>query len=47
MWRDRYWLTKEAALTILRFETGQNFGYDANAWSKWFNDNPDFEFKQH
>jgi uncharacterized membrane protein YkvA (DUF1232 family) len=43
-WGDRYWLTKEQALKILKFKTRQDFGYDVKAWRKWFDDNPDFEF---
>lgn len=42
-WRDRYWLTKENALKILRQETGQDFGYDVDAWRNWFNEHPEFE----
>jgi hypothetical protein len=41
---DRYWLTKEKALVILKSATKQDFGYDVKAWRKWFDDNPNFEF---
>jgi len=44
-WRDRYYLTKEQALVLLKDYTGQDFGYDVEAWRRWFDENPDFEFK--
>jgi hypothetical protein len=47
LYRDRYWLTKEKALQILKYETHQDFGYDVKAWRKWFDDNTDFEFQDH
>jgi hypothetical protein len=42
-WRDRYWLTKEKALIVLKQTTGQDFGYDVKAWSSWFKDHPEFK----
>ena len=31
--------TKEQALEELKHRTGQDFGYDANAWQRWLNEN--------
>jgi hypothetical protein len=42
---DRYWLTKEKSLVILKSSARQDFGYDVKAWRKWFDDHPDFEFE--
>jgi hypothetical protein len=34
--RTRQYLTKEKALEELRHRTGQDFGYDVDAWKRWF-----------
>jgi len=34
-----YYMPKEQALEELRHLTGEDFGYDANAWRQWFRKN--------
>ena len=37
--QGRSYLTKEQAYKTLKAETGQDFGYDVDAWRKWLKEN--------
>jgi hypothetical protein len=37
--QKRLYLPRETAFNRLKQLTGQDFGYDAEAWKKWFKEN--------
>ena len=40
---DFWQVTKEEVLDELKLRTGQDLGYDADAWQKWFDENEGLE----
>lgn len=36
----RLYMTREEAYEMLKERTGQDFGYDVDAWKKWLKANP-------
>lgn len=43
---DYYYMEKEKAYESLKFFTGQDFGYDAEAWIRWYGLNMEYYFPE-